>query len=116
MSGRVVHFEIPADDPARAQDFYWTAFGWDINAMPDMGVIRGDDGDKGLGGARGDDVIDGRGGEDFCPATAATTSSTEATGTTNFEGGRGHDVLIGGEDADWCAFGEQVDCECLGRP
>ena len=37
MSGRVVHFEIPADDPARAQDFYRSAFGWTINSMPDMG-------------------------------------------------------------------------------
>ena len=37
MTGRVVHFEIPADDPARAQDFYRSVFGWDINSMPDMG-------------------------------------------------------------------------------
>jgi predicted enzyme related to lactoylglutathione lyase len=37
MTGRVVHFEIPADDPARAYEFYRAAFGWDINAMPDMG-------------------------------------------------------------------------------
>ncbi len=37
LSGRVVHFEIPADDPARAQDFYRSAFGWQINSMPDMG-------------------------------------------------------------------------------
>src|SRR4051794_14577249 len=37
MSGRVVHFEIPADDPARAQDFYRTTFNWTVSAMPDMG-------------------------------------------------------------------------------
>lgn len=36
MSGRVVHFEIPADDPKRAQEFYRSAFGWSINAMPDL--------------------------------------------------------------------------------
>jgi uncharacterized protein len=36
MSGRVVHFEIPADDLARAQDFYKQAFGWNIAPMPDM--------------------------------------------------------------------------------
>lgn len=36
MSGRVVHFEIPADDPERAQAFYRSAFGWGINAMPDL--------------------------------------------------------------------------------
>jgi predicted enzyme related to lactoylglutathione lyase len=37
MSGRVVHFEIPADDVARAEDFYRSAFGWNLNSMPDMG-------------------------------------------------------------------------------
>lgn len=36
MTGRVVHFEIPADDLARAQGFYREAFGWKINAMPEM--------------------------------------------------------------------------------
>ncbi len=35
MSG-VVHFEIPVDDVERAQTFYRDAFGWQINAMPDM--------------------------------------------------------------------------------
>ena len=37
MSGRVVHFEIPADDVARAEEFYRSAFGWNLNPMPDMG-------------------------------------------------------------------------------
>ena len=34
MNGRVVHFEIPADDVARAQSFYQDAFGWTIDAAP----------------------------------------------------------------------------------
>lgn len=29
--GRVSHFEITADDPARAAEFYRKAFGWEIN-------------------------------------------------------------------------------------
>jgi len=33
----VVHFEIPADNPKRAQRFYSTVFDWKINNMPDMG-------------------------------------------------------------------------------
>ena len=37
MSGRVVHFEIPVDDTDRASEFYRSAFGWNLNAMPDMG-------------------------------------------------------------------------------
>ncbi|MBB5867199.1 putative enzyme related to lactoylglutathione lyase [Allocatelliglobosispora scoriae] len=36
MTGRVVHFEIPADDLARAQDFYREAFGWNIVSMPEL--------------------------------------------------------------------------------
>ena len=31
---KVVHFEIPADDLQRADDFYKSIFGWDIKAMP----------------------------------------------------------------------------------
>lgn len=36
MGGRVVHFEIPADDTDRAQKFYGEAFGWSIAAAPGM--------------------------------------------------------------------------------
>jgi uncharacterized protein len=36
MTGRVVHFEIPADDVERAQSFYREAFGWQITPMPEM--------------------------------------------------------------------------------
>ena len=28
--GKVTHFEIPADDVARAKDFYGSIFGWDL--------------------------------------------------------------------------------------
>jgi len=28
MSSRVIHFEIPADDPQRAVDFYTRVFDW----------------------------------------------------------------------------------------
>jgi len=34
--GSVVHFEIPADDVSRAEDFYRQAFGWDVSGMPEM--------------------------------------------------------------------------------
>lgn len=33
---KVVHFEIPVDDEARAKGFYASAFGWDLNTI-DMG-------------------------------------------------------------------------------
>ena len=34
---KVVHFEIPAEDMARAQKFYEQAFGWKIDSIPSMG-------------------------------------------------------------------------------
>lgn len=37
MSGGVVHFEIPADDVGRAQEFYRGAFGWELSGVPDVG-------------------------------------------------------------------------------
>jgi predicted enzyme related to lactoylglutathione lyase len=36
MPGKVVHFEIPADNVERAKTFYVKAFGWEINQYPGM--------------------------------------------------------------------------------
>ena len=50
MSGRVVHFEIPFEDAARADRFYGEAFGWKLNHVPDMEytqVITGPGGEAG---------------------------------------------------------------------
>jgi predicted enzyme related to lactoylglutathione lyase len=33
---KVVHFEIPADDVARAKEFYQSIFGWQLQDMPEM--------------------------------------------------------------------------------
>ena len=37
--GKVVHFEIPADDLSRAKKFYSTVFGWRMNEMPEMEYV-----------------------------------------------------------------------------
>jgi uncharacterized protein len=34
MPGKVVHFEVPADDVERANNFYGKAFGWRIASWP----------------------------------------------------------------------------------
>jgi len=50
MTGRVVHFEVPADDMERAQKFYTQAFGWDLTPIPAMGytmVATTPSGDRG---------------------------------------------------------------------
>lgn len=36
MNGRVVHFELPVDDPERAKTFYADAFGWHLTDLPSM--------------------------------------------------------------------------------
>src|SRR3954465_16032707 len=36
MSGKVGHFEIPYDAGDRARRFYGEAFGWQLEAMPEM--------------------------------------------------------------------------------
>jgi uncharacterized protein len=33
---KVVHFEIPSDDLARAKEFYGSIFGWEINEIPEV--------------------------------------------------------------------------------
>ncbi|HVF08001.1 MAG TPA: VOC family protein [Actinomycetota bacterium] len=33
---KVVHFEIPTDDLARAKDFYGSIFGWNLQTMDEM--------------------------------------------------------------------------------
>ena len=35
----VVHFEIPADDLARAKKFYGDSFGWQLQDMPEMDYV-----------------------------------------------------------------------------
>ena len=34
MTNRIVWFELPADDPGRAQDFYGRLFGWHFEDLP----------------------------------------------------------------------------------
>lgn len=36
MGGRVVHFELPFDDGARARSFYSELFGWQLQDVPGM--------------------------------------------------------------------------------
>ncbi|MFZ5392424.1 MAG: VOC family protein [Patescibacteria group bacterium] len=36
---KVVHFEIPMDDKARAMKFYKSAFGWNLVDMPEMDYV-----------------------------------------------------------------------------
>jgi len=60
MAGQMVHYEIPAGDPAKAQAFWGSLFGWQFEEFPGApggywmtrfsettgGAIYGADGDK----------------------------------------------------------------------
>jgi uncharacterized protein len=52
---RVIHFEVPVDDPERALKFYTDVFGWQISKMPGPMdywlVTSGPDGQPGINGA-----------------------------------------------------------------
>jgi uncharacterized protein len=37
---KVEHFEIPADDPERALNFYTQVFNWELNPVPGVDYIR----------------------------------------------------------------------------
>ena len=37
--GKVVHFEIPADDLSRAKKFYNTVFAWKASDVPEMEYV-----------------------------------------------------------------------------
>jgi uncharacterized protein len=69
--GRVVHFEIHAADPDRAERFYRRVFGWEIRrwegAPVDYRLITtGDDGQPGINGA----IVQRRGSVDGKAVTA----------------------------------------------
>ena len=53
--GRVIHFEIQAADPDRAERFYTSVFGWSVQPMGGPMdyrlLITGDDGTTGINGA-----------------------------------------------------------------
>ncbi len=52
MTGKLVHFELPSKDTARAKAFWSGAFGWDVNTQTVADPLRVlDDADgRGSGG------------------------------------------------------------------
>ena len=43
---KVVHFEVPADDLNRAQEFYKKVFGWEMTPAPEMEYLMVKTGEK----------------------------------------------------------------------
>jgi predicted enzyme related to lactoylglutathione lyase len=59
MSGKVVHFEIPADDAERAQKFYAELFGWQLQPMPEVNYTLVSTGPTGEAGPTESGYING---------------------------------------------------------
>jgi uncharacterized protein len=59
MSGRVVHFEIPYEDGARAQAFYGEAFGWDLATWGESDYVLVTTGPTGEAGSTEPGFING---------------------------------------------------------
>ena len=85
---RVVHFEIPADDPERTAGFYRDLFGWQAQdagvGFPYFLVTTGEDTEPGINGA-----VMGRGG------TANTVTNT--VGVDNLDATLAKVKELGGE-------------------
>ncbi len=53
MASRVVHFEIPSDDPEKAAQFYTAAFGWEIHKWDgpqEYWLVDTGEGERGIDG------------------------------------------------------------------
>jgi len=53
IMGKVVHFEIPAEDPEASVNFFSNVFGWKFNKWGDMDYYLSDSGPKGDEGIEG---------------------------------------------------------------
>jgi predicted enzyme related to lactoylglutathione lyase len=73
---KIVHFEIPVDDGARAAAFYRDLLGWEISGFGDQPywlVRAGDDDEPGANGA-----LIGRGDVHKCPVVIAGVADIDA--------------------------------------
>jgi uncharacterized protein len=87
MPSRPTHFEIPVDDPDRAEKFYTTVFGWTIQRYPDApqyyGLAGTGDSTPGIDGA-----LYQRGQNTEVILTMSVDSIEDSTATILAEGGK----------------------------
>ena len=85
---RIVHFDVPADDPARAQKFYSEIFGWKFEKwngpMEYWMTITGDDKQPGINGGLGKRMP----GQDYITNTIDVSSIDEFSKKIQSKGGK----------------------------
>ena len=89
MPARPNHFEIPVDDPDRAEKFYGTVFGWKFDRYPGApqyyGMANTGEGDTGINGA-----LYQRGEDTETKLTMEVPSIEDSIATIVSEGGKVH--------------------------
>jgi predicted enzyme related to lactoylglutathione lyase len=87
MPSRPTHFEIPVDDPDRAEKFYASVFGWTFQRYPGApqyyGMATTGDTEPGINGA-----LFQRGSDSETTLTMSVDSIEEATSKILAEGGK----------------------------
>jgi predicted enzyme related to lactoylglutathione lyase len=87
MPSRPSHFEIPVDDPDRAEQFYATVFGWTFQRYPGApqyyGMATTGDTDPGINGA-----LFQRGDDSETTLTMSVDSIEDATASIRAAGGK----------------------------
>jgi predicted enzyme related to lactoylglutathione lyase len=85
---RPIHFEIPADDPARAIAFYEAVFGWTFSKwdgpIPYWLITTGPDGEPGINGG----LMPRRHPDQPCVNTVGVADLDASLGTVERSGGR----------------------------
>lgn len=77
---KVQHFEIPADDMARARRFYSSVFGWKLQDVPGIGyamadTVETDENRQPIGGTNGGII---RRDQDYAKTTSITVTVRDA--------------------------------------
>ncbi len=84
---RVIHFEFPADDPAKVNAFFKATFGWEFQKWGDQDyylTTGGDDKQPGIGGA----ILKRTNPEHRVTTTIGVESIDEAVKTIEANGGK----------------------------
>ena len=111
---RIVHFEIPIDDPDRATAFYRDAFGWQIQLwegpQPYWLVTTGEDTEPGINGA----LMRRQGDFQGVTNTLGVDSIDEAIGKVEAAGGTVAMPKMAIEEMGWVAYVRDTEGNLVG--
>ena len=110
---RVIHFEIPSDDPEKAQRFYSKVFGWQMTQWSDQPYWLCSTGDKSKPGIDGA-IIKKRGPDHPLVNTIEVTNLDETIKTIEESGGIVVVARMPIPGIGWLAFFKDTDGNIMG--